>query len=565
MLTPGSRIGPAIILRHIREGLFGDAYKVEVEAGRGKGENFLVKVLPRELVEGIGFSDNFLRECQVIEQLDQDGIAPLESYGVTKWKHWLRYDWEPGLKGFSHENDPAGMNPSEEPVTRRVSTLEDYFDVRSGSLPPDQTLAILTSILNGLRSAHSTGLIHGNLKPSNVLVGFTYEGGIDARLSEFCLARLTGDDWFRQRWRDAENLQANEELPENLIAARSTFLHRSLEEREGGDCDESGDLFAVGLIARRMLTGCGPEEIRSSSLDDELPMAWNEWLIQATAKKPEDRFRDAGRAIVALPGIGDVTRFGLKPDEDEDDGEQVDAEELRRKREEEWEIAEQARNRKALRGITGIVGGVFLAWYLFSTIYHWLYPTPWVEYKHAQALDSYQMGVGLMGGKAYGVTPKIYDPHKVGGQDVPGEWSLEDGLLRLHFRKYKHVGGQEDGKKRWKDMGLSSSSSEEYFVWTDYLRYDRGDDALILVKRVGNEGQTYRPVSDKDGNLRFFPEDRMGRGSNRKQTSELRFEPEERGRSHWALFFGIGFLAASFLYRWETIPVRIKTKKSGST
>mgnify|MGYP001249285035 CR=1 FL=1 len=76
MLTPGSRIGPAIILRHIREGLFGDAYKVEVEAGRGKGENFLVKVLPRELVEGIGFSDNFLRECQVIEQLDQDGHEP---------------------------------------------------------------------------------------------------------------------------------------------------------------------------------------------------------------------------------------------------------------------------------------------------------------------------------------------------------------------------------------------------------------------------------------------------------------------------------------------------------
>ena len=85
MLSSGSRIGPALILRHIREGLFGDTYEVEAEMGKGKGENLFVKVLPRELVEGPGFSDNFLRECQVIEQLDQDGIAPLESYGVTKW------------------------------------------------------------------------------------------------------------------------------------------------------------------------------------------------------------------------------------------------------------------------------------------------------------------------------------------------------------------------------------------------------------------------------------------------------------------------------------------------
>ena len=68
MLTPGSRIGPAIVLRHVSEGLFGDSYEVEAEAGRGKGEKFLVKVLPRELVERPGFSENFLRECQVIER-----------------------------------------------------------------------------------------------------------------------------------------------------------------------------------------------------------------------------------------------------------------------------------------------------------------------------------------------------------------------------------------------------------------------------------------------------------------------------------------------------------------
>ena len=37
MLSPGTRIGPARILRHLGENLFGDAYEVVGEAGKGKG------------------------------------------------------------------------------------------------------------------------------------------------------------------------------------------------------------------------------------------------------------------------------------------------------------------------------------------------------------------------------------------------------------------------------------------------------------------------------------------------------------------------------------------------
>ena len=170
-----------------------------------------------------------------------------------------------------------------------------------------------------------------------------------------------------------------------------------------------------------------------------------------------------------------------------------------------------------------------------------------------------------MSGKAYGVTPRIYDPKKIGGQDVIGNWNLEDGRFRFHFRKYKHLTDQKTGKKRWQDMGLDASVSEDYFLWTDFMRYDRGENVLILVKRIGDDGQTYRPVADNDGLLRFFPEDRMGRGNDQLKTSELRFEPATGARSHWTLFFGLGFLGASFLYRWESMPVMLKSGKSGST
>ena len=563
MLSPGTRIGPARILRHLGENLFGDAYEVVGEAGEGKGDHFLVKVLPRELLEDPGFSDHFSRECQVVEQLDQDGISALDSYGVTKWKHWLRYAWEPGLElAAATETVEETDGP---PEFRRASSLSEYMDARAEPLLEEEVLAILTSILLALRSAHAVGLMHGNLKPSNVLLGMTDAGSIDARLTEFSLSRLTGEEWFRARWKAAEDANPSEELPETMIASRATFLHRSPEELAGGVGEEQGDLFSIGLMARRMLTGCSPEEIRSPESDKNLPLAWAEWMAKATAKKPEDRFPDAGRAIVALPGIGDVTRFGLSSDEEPDEQSLIDADELRLQREIEWEAAEKARSLKAKQGITGLLAGIFLVCYLVSSIYGWLYPKPWVEYKHATALDSFQLGVGLWSGKAWGVTPKIYDPFKKGGQDVPGEWTFDDGHFQLRFRKYKFVGPSYNGKKRWQSMGTDSSSSEDYFIWTDFLSYDRDSDALMFVKRIGDKGETYLPIIDKHEDIRFVFESRLRNPANGFKKTELRFDREKNGELHWTLFFGLGFLAASLLYRFERIPLLGRSKKSDST
>jgi serine/threonine protein kinase len=563
MLSPGTRIGPARILRHLGENLFGDAYEVVGEAGKGKGDHFLVKVLPRELLEDPGFSDHFLRECQVVEQLDQDGISALESYGVTKWKHWLRYAWEPGLElAAATENTEETDGP---PKFRRASSLWEYMDARTEPLLEEEVLVVLTSILLALRSAHAVGLMHGNLKPSNVLLGMTDSGSIDARLTEFSLSRLTGEEWFRARWKAAEDANPSEELSEAMIASRATFLHRSPEELAGGVGEEQGDLFSIGLVARRMLTGCSPEKVRSPELDENLPLAWAEWMAKATAKKPEDRFPDVGRAIVALPGIGDITRFGLSSDEEPDEQSLIDAEQLRLQREIEWEAVEKARSLKAKRGITGLLAGIFLVCYLVSSIYGWLYPKPWVEYKHATALDSFQLGVGLWSGKAWGVTPKIYDPFKKGGQDVPGEWTFDDGHFQLRFRKYKFVGPNDNGKKRWQSMGTDSNSAEDYFIWTDFLSYDRDSDALMFVKRIGDKGETYLPIIDKHEDIRFVFESRLRNPANGFKKTELLFDREKSRESHWTLFFGLGFLAASLLYRFERIPLLGRSKKSDST
>ena len=97
-------------------------------------------------------------------------------------------------------------------------------------------------------------------------------------------------------------LNPSEELPEShdCSLGQLFFIDRP-RNLLGGVGEEQGDLFSIGLMARRMLTGCSPEEIRSPASDENLPLAWAEWMAKATAKKPENRFPDVGRAIVCPP------------------------------------------------------------------------------------------------------------------------------------------------------------------------------------------------------------------------------------------------------------------------
>jgi len=82
MLSSGTRIESTRILNWLGEGSCGQSYHCEGSEGEIKGQEFYVKLIPREVSERKGFQDYFIQEGQALEQLDGPGIWPVLSTGV---------------------------------------------------------------------------------------------------------------------------------------------------------------------------------------------------------------------------------------------------------------------------------------------------------------------------------------------------------------------------------------------------------------------------------------------------------------------------------------------------
>ena len=108
--------------------------------------------------------------------------------------------------------------------------------VAAGPLPPAQVVEIGRQLATALAAAHAQGVIHGDLKPSNVL--FDVSGS--ARLADFGVARLVADP-------------AAAGAP-----VLGTLSYLAPEALRGDAADHRGDLWALGVTLHQMLTGRRP-------------------------------------------------------------------------------------------------------------------------------------------------------------------------------------------------------------------------------------------------------------------------------------------------------------------
>ena len=285
VLRPGSPFGKHRIVRLLGRGGMGEVYEVEHEL---TGDRHALKLLSTELMEVPGALERFEREAKVMARLKHSGIVRVDLTGEDEGRHWLRMELMPGR----------------EVQGKRVITLEEYVEAKGGRLPETEVKKLTEEILEALVHAHGQGLVHRDLKPANILLD-----GELLKIADFGLVNAAGADWMDTQVRSTV---INQDEEETLIddgsgtgsrsrAIMGTYSFMSPEQKKGQTADARSDLYAVGLLVFRMLTGLeSPGMKRPSELGLSLDTGWDAWLIKALEQTPADRFPSAAEMKTAL-------------------------------------------------------------------------------------------------------------------------------------------------------------------------------------------------------------------------------------------------------------------------
>lgn len=212
--------------------MIGGRYTLEEEIGRGgMGAVWLARdeVLGRSVaLKRVGFGpggsepdlDRAEREARLAARLNHPHVVAVFDLVVEGADRWLVMEHVPGV------------------------TLAELVR-RDGPLSPDQAAGLLSQVADALAAAHGAGIVHRDVKPSNILV--TPEG--QAKISDFGIARAQADASLTQT---------------GLVTGSPAYL--APEVASGQLASQASDVWSLGATLFHALAGQPPYEVGDNVL-----------------------------------------------------------------------------------------------------------------------------------------------------------------------------------------------------------------------------------------------------------------------------------------------------------
>lgn len=178
-------------------------------------------------------------------------------------------------------------------------TLKEYIDYKK-KLEWREAVYYVSQILQALEHAHSTGIIHRDVKPQNIMI--TRDGSI--KVMDFGIAKVV-----------------NSQTITMTDKAVGTVNYISPEQASGKTVGFSSDIYSVGVMLYEMTTGVLPfvadspmavammqiqnEPQEPTELCPELPLGLEQIILKAMRKEPDDRFSSCEAMEKALKLVVD--------------------------------------------------------------------------------------------------------------------------------------------------------------------------------------------------------------------------------------------------------------------
>jgi serine/threonine-protein kinase len=205
----GETISHYRILEKLGEGGMGVVYKAEDTRLK---RIVALKFLPPSLTSNPEARSRFIQEAQAASALDHPNICTVHDFGESA-------DGQFFIVMACYEG----------------KTLQEML--QNGPFEIERALTIGAQIAAGLAEAHRVGVIHRDVKPTNVII--TKDGA--AKIIDFGLAKLAAQSRITRTG-----------------SAMGTPVYMSPEQIRGDEVDARTDIWSLGVILYEMLTGCTP-------------------------------------------------------------------------------------------------------------------------------------------------------------------------------------------------------------------------------------------------------------------------------------------------------------------
>jgi len=267
-------VGPFKILKKLGSGGMGDVYLAQDSR---LGRNVALKLLDRNLIGHNESRNRFLREARLASALDHPNICTIHEIGEASGILYIAMQYVEG------------------------ETLKQV--VGSQPLGLDSLLSIGLQVANALSAAHARGIIHRDIKSSNIIV--TPRG--QAKVLDFGLAKpLEKEDG------ETELTRAG--------AVMGTPSYMSPEQARGERADHRSDIFSFGVVMYEMATGRTPFKAKSraetmnavinephttvAKFNQEIPAELSTIIDRALSKDPAHRYQNIEEVLLDLRRLG---------------------------------------------------------------------------------------------------------------------------------------------------------------------------------------------------------------------------------------------------------------------